>query len=201
MNLQRIAIEKLKPAKYNPRKDLKPGDPAFEKIRRSLRDFGYVDPVIWNDVTGNIVGGHQRDKVLVAEGATEIDCVVVHIENPQDEKALNVALNKAVGEWEPVALADLLSELQTAGYDLRATGFDAAEIDDLFSKVHDKDVKYDDCEIDPDAVIPFVQPGDIWTLGRHRMVCGDATKASDVATLMEDLKANLVLTDPPYNVS
>ena len=94
MNLQRIAIEKLKPAKYNPRKDLKPGDPAYEKIKRSLNDFGYVDPVIWNEVTGNIVGGHQRYKVLLAEGAREIDCVVVHIENMQDEKALNIALNK-----------------------------------------------------------------------------------------------------------
>ena len=68
MNLQRISVSKLKPAKYNPRKDLKPGDPAYEKIRRSLHDFGYVDPVIWNEVTGNIVGGHQRYKVLTAEG-------------------------------------------------------------------------------------------------------------------------------------
>ena len=123
MNLQRISIDKLKPAKYNPRKDLKPGDPAYEKIKRSLHDFGYVDPVIWNEVTGNIVGGHQRYKVLKAEGVTEIDCVVVHIENPQDEKALNVALNKAVGEWEPKALADLLQDLQLSGYDVGAAAF------------------------------------------------------------------------------
>ena len=108
MNLRRISVEKLKPAKYNPRKDLRPGDPAYEKIKRSLHDFGYVDPVIWNEVTGNIVGGHQRYKVLLAEGVTEIDCVVVHIEDAQAEKALNIALNKAVGEWEPKALADLL---------------------------------------------------------------------------------------------
>ena len=106
--------------------------------------------MIWNDVTGNIVGGHQRYKVLVNEGATEIDCVVVHIENPQDEKALSIALNKAVGEWEPVALADLLADLQSSGYDLGATGFDTAEVDDLFSKVHDKDVSDDDCGIDPE---------------------------------------------------
>ena len=201
MNLQRISVERLKPAKYNPRKDLKPGDPAYEKIRRSLHDFGYVDPVIWNEVTGNIVGGHQRYKVLVAEGATEIDCVVVHIENPQDEKALNIALNKAVGEWEPVALADLLADLQSSGYDLGSTGFDAAEVDDLFSKVHDKDVKDDGCDIDPEEITPFVQPGDIWTLGRHRMVCGDATNPEDVARLMDGLKANLIVTDPPYNVA
>lgn len=201
MNLQRIPIEKLKPAKYNPRKDLKPGDPAYEKIKRSLHDFGYVDPVIWNEVTGNIVGGHQRYKVLVNEGATEIDCVVVHIENPQDEKALNIALNKAVGEWEPVALADLLSDLQSSGYDLGATGFDAAEVDELFSKVYDKDVRDDDCDIDPEEIAPFVQPGDVWTLGRHRMVCGDATNPADVDLLMDGLKANLIVTDPPYNVS
>lgn len=144
MKLQKVPVEKLKPAKYNPRKDLKPGDPAYEKIKRSMTTYGYVDPVIWNEVTGNIVGGHQRYKVLVAEGVKEIDCVVVHIENPQDENALNIALNKAVGEWEPKALADLLSDLQLSGYDLGATGFDAAEVDDLFSKVHDKDVKDDE---------------------------------------------------------
>ena len=196
-----MPIAQLKPAMYNPRKDLKPGDPAYEKIKRSLKEFGYVDPVIWNEVTGNIVGGHQRYKVLVAEGATEIDCVVVHIENTQDEKALNIALNKAVGEWEPIALADLLSELQMSGYDLGATGFDAAEIDDLFSKVHDKDIKDDECDINPDEVKPFVHPGDVWTLGRHRMVCGDATSEADMVLLMGSLKVNLVVTDPPYGVS
>ena len=152
LNMKRMPIDRLKPAKYNPRKDLKPGDPAYEKIKRSLHDFGYVDPIVWNEVTGNIVGGHQRYKVLVNEGATEVDCVVVHIENPQDEKALNIALNKATGDWEPTALADLLQDLQLSGYDLGATGFDAAEVDDLFSKVHDKDVHDDDCDIDPEEV-------------------------------------------------
>ena len=187
MNLKKLPVGLLKPAKYNPRKDLRPGDPAYEKIKRSLHDFGYVDPVIWNEVTGNIVGGHQRYKVLLAEGVTEIDCVVVHIEDPQDEKALNIALNKAVGEWEPKALAELLADLQLSGYDLGATGFDAAEVDDLFSQVHDKDVKDDDCELDAAEVTPFVKPGDLWTLGRHRMLCGDATSADDVARLMDGL--------------
>lgn len=199
MNLQRIPVEKLKPAKYNPRKDLKPGDPAYEKIRRSLQDFGYVDPVIWNEVTGNIVGGHQRYKVLVAEGVTEIDCVAVHIENPSDEKALNIALNKATGDWEPTALADLLTDLQLNGYDLGATGFDAAEIDELFTKVHDKEVKDD--SFDVTAALEeaaFVHPGDIWLLGEHRLVCGDSTKPDDVQKLMNGKKANLCVTDPPY---
>ena len=201
MTIRKMPVTALKPAKYNPRNDLKPGDPAYEKIKRSLHDFGYVDPVIWNEVTGNIVGGHQRYKVLTAEGATEIDCVVVHIENPQDEKALNIALNKAVGEWEPKALADLLSDLQLSGYDVGATGFDAAEVDELFSKVHDKDVKDDDTELDAETIVPFVKSGDLWTLGRHRMLCGDATSEDDLNRLMGDVKANLVVTDPPYNVA
>lgn len=161
MNIQTVNVKKMKPAAYNPRKDLKPGDPAYEKIKRSLTEFGYVDPIIWNEVTGNIVGGHQRYKVLTEEGATELQCVVVHIEKPEDEKALNIVLNKAVGEWEPVALADLLQDLQSADYDLGSTGFEPAEIDDLFSKV----------------------------------------KEEDLSALMGDVKANLVVSDPPYNVN
>ena len=193
MTIRKVPVTALKPSKYNPRKDLKPGDPAYEKIKRSLHDFGYVDPVIWNEVTGNIVGGHQRYKVLTAEGATEINCVVVHIENPQDEKTLNIALNKAVGEWEPKALADLLSDLQLSGYDVGATGFDAAEVDELFSKVHDKDVKDDDTELDAETIVPFVKSGDRWTLGRHRMLCGDATSEDDLNHLMGDVKASYEL--------
>ena len=202
MNLQRISVDRLKPAKYNPRKDLKPGDPAYEKIKRSLHEFGYVDPVIWNEVTGNIVGGHQRYKVLTAEGATEIDCVVVHIENPQEEKALNIALNKAVGEWEPVALADLLNDLKLSGYDVDATGFDAAEIDDLFSKVHDKDVKEDDFDVGAELKQPcFSRMGDVWHLGRHTVICGDTTLPETFERLLGDARVNLVCTDAPYFVA
>lgn len=192
MQIKRLPIDALKPAKYNPRKDLKPGDPAYEKIRRSLHDFGYVDPIIWNEVTGNIVGGHQRYKVLKAEGTTEVDCVVVHIENPNDEKALNIALNKATGEWEPVALAELLQDLQLTGYDLNSTGFDAAEVDDLFSLVHDKDVRDDETALDPATIMPFVKPGDVWTLGRHVLLCGD-----NMDRLMGGTRANLMITDLP----
>ena len=201
MNIQKISVDQLKPAKYNPRKDLKPGDPAYEKIRRSLHEFGYVDPVIWNEVTGNIVGGHQRYKVLVAEGATEIDCVVVHIENKQEEKALNIALNKAVGEWEPVALADLLSDLKISGYDLDVTGFDAAEVDDLFSQVHDKDVKEDDFDVGAELKQPCLsRMVDVWNLGRHTVICGDTTLPETFERLLGDTKVNLVCTDAPYFV-
>ena len=90
-----VALTASSPRNTIPAKTSSPAILPYEKIRRSLHDFGYVDPVIWNEVTGNIVGGHQRYKVLVSEGATEIDCVVVHIEDPQDEKALNIALEQS----------------------------------------------------------------------------------------------------------
>ncbi len=201
MNIKKVPVSMLKPAKYNPRKDLKPGDPAYEKIKRSMDDFGYVDPIIWNEATGNIVGGHQRFKVLKAEGAQEITCVVVHIENPDDEKALNVVLNKATGDWEPAALADLLSELKTNGYDLDSTGFDAVEVDDILSNVHNKDVKEDNFDIEAELEKPcFSRSGDIWHIGRHTVICGDSTLLDTYEMLLGDTKVNLVCTDPPYLV-
>ena len=99
MNIQKISVDQLKPAKYNPRKNLKPGDPAYEKIRRSLHEFGYVDPVIWNEVTGNIVGGHQRYKVLVAEGAEEIAGVVVRIHR-NDSSSTIVGRQLPMKAWQ-----------------------------------------------------------------------------------------------------
>ena len=198
---RRIPVEMLKPAKYNPRIDLQPGDPAYEKIKKSLDEYGYVDPLIWNEVTGNIVGGHQRYKILVAEGATEIDCVVVHIENPQEEKALNIALNKAVGEWEDQSLASLLQDLQESGYNMGLTGFDDEEIDALLARKDVADIDDDETDLDAETIQPFVRKGDLWMLGPHRLLCGDATSTGDLDKLMDGVKANLILTDPPYNVS
>jgi DNA modification methylase len=201
MIVQKIPVSEINPAKYNPRKDLKPGDPAYEKLKRSMTEFGYVEPIIWNEETGNIVGGHQRYKILLKEGHTEVECVVVKL--PADkEKALNVALNKVTGDWEIEALADLLHELNEQDFDLSLTGFDAAEIEDLFSQVHDKDVTDDDFDLDKALEEePVSKPGDIWLLGRHRLICGDSTKAETYEKLMEGKKANLVLTDPPYGVA
>jgi DNA modification methylase len=201
MIVQKIPVSEINPAKYNPRKDLKPGDPAYEKLKRSMTEFGYVEPIIWNEETGNIVGGHQRYKILLEEGHTEVECVVVKL--PADkEKALNVALNKVTGDWEVKALTELLNDLNEQDFDLTLTGFDAAEIEDLFSQVHDKDVTDDDFDVD--AALeeePVSKPGDIWLLGRHRLICGDSTKAETYEKLMEGKKANLVLTDPPYGVA
>ncbi|KAB2953947.1 DNA modification methylase [Heliorestis acidaminivorans] len=200
MTIRKVPVNDIKPAKYNPRQDLKPGDPAYEKLKRSISEFGYVEPIIWNETTGHIVGGHQRYKVLVAEGYEEVECVVVNL-LPEREKALNVALNKVTGDWEYEALADLLKELDEQDFDVTLTGFDAAEIDDLFNQVHDKEAKEDDYDVNKALEEgTFVQRGDLWLLGHHRLFCGDATKAEDLRLLMDGKKANLLLTDPPYNV-
>jgi DNA modification methylase len=200
MIIRKVPVTDINPAEYNPRKDLKPGDPAYEKLKRSMTEFGYVEPIIWNEETGNIVGGHQRYKVLVAEGHTEVECVIVKM-TAEREKALNVALNKVTGDWEFEALADLIKDLEAQDFDVTLTGFDAAEIEDLFSQVHDKDATDDDYDVNKALEeAAFVKPGDVWLLGRHRLLCGDATKPEDVEKLMDGKKANLVLTDPPYNV-
>lgn len=200
MIIRKVPVTDINPAKYNPRKDLKPGDPAYEKLKRSMTEFGYVEPIIWNEETGNIVGGHQRYKVLMAEGHTEVECVIVKM-SAEREKALNVALNKVTGDWEFEALADLIKDLEAQDFDVTLTGFDAAEIEDLFSQVHDKDASDDDYDVNQALEeAAFVKSGDVWLLGRHRLMCGDATNPDDVEKLMDGKKANLVLTDPPYNV-
>ena len=104
MKFVKKKITDLIPADYNPRKDLKPGDPDYEKLKRSMHEFGYVDPIIWNQQTGHVVGGHQRLKILQDEGIKEAECVVVNL-NEDKEKALNVALNKISGDWDKRTIA------------------------------------------------------------------------------------------------
>lgn len=125
MNIKSIAINKLKAAKYNPRKDLQEGDAEYEKLKNSLDVFGYVDPIIWNERTGNIVGGHQRLKILKAQGIKSVDVSVVDLDD-EHEKALNLALNKISGDWEEEKLDELLKSLD-ADLVLLA-GFDDSEL-------------------------------------------------------------------------
>ena len=191
----------LLPADYNPRKDLKPGDAEYEKLKRSIEQFGYVEPVIWNQTTGRVVGGHQRLKVLMDMGMTEVDCVVVAMDE-EKEKALNIALNKISGDWDKDKLALLIADLQGADFDVSLTGFEPAEIDALFKDTLKDGVKDDDFDVGAELAQPtMTKPADVWTLGRHRLICGDSTKAETYDLLMGGTKANLVITDPPYNVN
>ena len=201
MDIQTLPVDKLVPADYNPRKDLKPGDPEYEKLKRSLAEFGYVEPVIWNQTTGHVVGGHQRLKVLIDTGVTEVECVVVEM-SEEKEKALNVALNKISGEWDNDKLSLLISDLQLMDFDVSLTGFDAQELDALFKDTQRKGVQDDDFDVDAALKEPaMTKPGDLWLLGKHRLVCGDSTKRDVFDLLMDGGQANLVVTDPPYNVN
>lgn len=201
MIIEKKNVAELLPAEYNPRKDLKPGDAEYEKLKRSIEQFGYVEPVIWNKATGKVVGGHQRLKVLMDMGYTEVDCVVVEL-SEEKEKALNIALNKISGEWDKEKLALLITDLQGAEFDVSLTGFETAELDDLFKDSLKDGIKEDDFDVEAELQKPsFSKPGDVWTLGRHKLICGDSTKAETFELLMCGKKANLVITDPPYNVN
>ena len=200
MRIKQIALTDLTPADYNPRKDLQPGEADYEKLRRSLSEFGYVEPVIWNKTTGNVVGGHQRLKVLADLGYKTVDCVVVELDETR-EKALNVALNKISGDWDDSKLALLIADLDASDFDVELTGFDESEIQQLIGSLDGDSIEDDNFDLNAALeAAAFVQRGDIWRIGRHRLMCADATNPADVETLMDGKQANLVVTDPPYNV-
>ena len=197
--LKMLPVSVLKPAEYNPRKKLKKGDKEYKKIENSIREFGFADPLVVNaDMT--IIGGHQRLNVAIDLGYTEVPCAIVDVDKTR-EKALNIALNKITGAWDDQMLADLLKDLENVNFNLDFTGYEAPEIGQLFSNIYDKKVKEDNFDVDSELKQPtFSKPGDIWHLGKHRVICSDSTKMDTYERLMEGVKANLVLTDPPYNV-
>ena len=140
MVIEKRRLSELRPAEYNPRRKLQPGEPEYEKIARSIEDFGYCDPIIIN-ADGTIIGGHQRHQVLMDMGAEYADVVVVAL--PKDkEKALNIALNKITGKWDEAKLTELIGELDLEGYDLTKTGYDGAELQGIL----------DQLRIDPDEL-------------------------------------------------
>ncbi len=201
MEIVKKKLSELNPASYNPRKALQPGDPAYEKLKASILSFGNVEPIVWNRATRNVIGGHQRLRVLLDLGITESEVSVVEL-SEVDEKRLNIALNKITGEWDDEKLTSLLADLTTGGADVFSSGFDDQELSVMFADLT-KAAAHDDA-FDLSAALEqaaFVKRGDLWTVGRHRLLCGDATSAEDVALLMDSRKANLILTDPPYGVS
>lgn len=154
MIIKRIPLEKLNPAVYNPRKDLRPGDPEYQKLKNSIETFGCVQTIVWNERTGNVVGGHQTLKVLRDLGLTEADVSVVDLDESH-EKALNIALNKISGEWDDEKLNTLLTELEAdADFDMALIGFDPDEIDRLCNGMTADDstdnISNGSKELDPD---------------------------------------------------
>ena len=204
MQLEMIAVERINPAPYNPRKDLQPGDSEYEKLKRSMEEFDCVEPLVWNRRTGNLVGGHQRLKILLARGDREVACSVVDLPSER-EKALNLALNKISGDWDREKLASLLDELtQIPEFDVELTGFELPEVSKLLDEFLVSGGEGDDgfdVEAELEAIDePETKPGELIELGPHRVLCGDSTRHEDVARLMGERQAGLVFTDPPYAV-
>lgn len=181
-------------APYNPRR-IEPDQ--LLALRHSLRQFGAVEPVVANRRTGRIVGGHQRVKAAEAEGIETLPVVWVDLDETA-ERQLNLALNKISGEWDEPALAALLEELGAAALDL--TGFDGSEVEELIARMKREARAVDPDEVPEPPKVAVTKPGDLYVLGKHRLLCGDATKAEDVVWGLDGAKPFLTGTDPPYGV-
>ncbi len=192
MEIKRIPIDQINPAKYNPRKDLKPGDPEYEKLKKSIDEFDLVEPLVMNKRGNVLISGHQRLKILKERGDTEIEVSVVDL-SPERERALNIALNKIRGDWDLPKLSEILKNIDDELKDI--TGFDAEEIDELLG--FKEEVQEDNFDEEAPEE-PITKPGDLWLLGNHRLLCGDSTSFADIEKLMNGEKANCVITSPPY---
>jgi DNA modification methylase len=193
-----IEVDKLIPYVNNARTH---SPEQINKIRSSLREFGFVNPVII-DKELNIIAGHGRVLAAKAEGIKEVPCVLVDYLTEAQKKAYIIADNRMAMDagWDEEMLRVELESLEAEAFDLSLTGFDEDEISDLFKT--EKEVEDDDYDLTKALEeASFVEKGDLWIVGRHRLVCGDATNPDDVNKLMDGKRANLILTDPPYGVS
>lgn len=197
---QLVSTEKLIPYINNARTH---SPEQITKLRSSLREFGFINPVII-DREYNVIAGHGRIEAAKAENITEVPCVFVDYLTDAQKKAYILADNRMAMDagWDEELLRVEIEALQGADFDVSLTGFDKDEIADLFAGDEDSAAKDDDYDLSAALEkATFVQRGDIWTVGRHRLMCGDATSAEDVSALMDGKKANLIVTDPPYGVS
>ena len=195
---EKVDIDRLIPYARNARTHSKE---QILQLRSSLREFGFVNPIIV-DKDLNIIAGHGRVLAAKAEGLSEVPCVFAEHLTDAQKRAYILADNRLAlnAGWDEELLALEFGELKDLGFDLELTGFGLDEIEKLFA-ADGKEVQDDDFDLAAALEqAAFVLPGDVWTLGRHRLICGDATHADTVKKLMDGRKANLVLTDPPYNV-
>lgn len=195
---EKVNIDKLIPYARNARTHSKE---QILQLRSSLREFGFVSPIIC-DKDYNIIAGHGRILAAKAEGLTEVPCVFAEHLTEAQKKAYILADNRLAlnAGWDEEQLALEFADLKDLGFNLELTGFDAGEIEKLFAS--DTEVQEDDFDVDAELdKPPMTKPGDLWLLGRHRLLCGDATKSEDIKLLMDGKKANLCVTDPPYNCS
>ena len=195
--MQLVPLSKLVPYVNNARTH---SPEQLTKLRSSLREFGFINPVII-DRNFNVIAGHGRIAAAKEEGMEEVPCVFADFLTEAQKKAYILADNRMALDagWDEELLRIEIESLQGADFDVSLTGFGEDEIADLFAGDGEKDDDFNLSAALEKAA--FVERGDIWTVGRHRLMCGDATSAEDVAALMDGKKANLIVTDPPYNVA
>ena len=198
MNL--VDVDKLIPYVNNARTHSKE---QINKLRASIREFGFINPVII-DRDYNVIAGHGRILASQEEGIDKVPCVFVDYLTDAQKKAYIIADNRMAldADWDEELLKIEIESLKDEDFDLSFTGFDESELLDLFGD--DSKGKVEDDNFDLSSALEkasFVEKGDVWTVGKHRLMCGDATSKEDVQTLMGDTKGNLILTDPPYGVS
>ena len=197
--MQLVAVSKLVPYVNNARTH---NAQQITKLRSSLREFGFINPVII-DSEYNVIAGHGRIMAAKEEGIEEVPCVFVDYLTPAQKKAYILADNRMAMDagWDEELLRLEIEALQAESFDVCLTGFDEKDIADLFAG-EDGDVQDDDFDVDEELQKPPVsKSGDVWLLGNHRLICGDSTKEETYEVLMDGKKANLVVTDPPYNVN
>ena len=196
MQIKKVPTKDLISPDWNPRQIT---TEELEKLKTSLEEFGYIEPIIVNDVNNHVVGGNQRLRALIALGYDEVDCVYVHIEDINKEKACNVALNKISGDWDEDKLRVVLEDIELSPIDIKLTGFDELELTELEVKepitVHEDDFIIEDEE---DMEVNVME-GDLFKLGEHYLLCGDSTVEANVKKLMQGAKAKILFTSPPYS--
>ena len=198
--MQLVPLGKLVPYINNARTH---SPEQLTKLRSSLREFGFINPVII-DRDYNIIAGHGRVLAAKEEGIMEVPCVFVDYLTEAQKKAYILADNRMALDagWDEELLRIEIESLQGEDFDVSLTGFEEQELADLFAIEGDKAAKDDDFDLSAALEkASFVERGDLWIVGRHRLVCGDATRTEDVERLMDGKKANLIVTDPPYGVS
>lgn len=197
--MQLVAVSKLVPYVNNARTH---NAQQITKLRSSLREFGFINPVII-DREYNVIAGHGRILAAKEEGIEEVPCVFVDYLTPAQKKAYILADNRMAMDagWDEELLRVEIEALQAEAFDVGLTGFDEKDIAELFAG-EDGDAQDDDFDVDEELQKPPVsKSGDVWLIGNHRLICGDSTKEETYAVLMDGKKANLVVTDPPYNVN
>ena len=196
--MQLVDINKLIPYVNNARTH---NAQQINKLRSSLREFGFINPVII-DRDFNVIAGHGRIMAAKEEGINEVPCVFVDYLTEAQKKAYILADNRMAMDagWDEELLKVEIEALQAEDFDLSLTGFDESELAGFFDTADD--AKEDDFDVDAELEKPPVtKSGDLWLLGNHRLLCGDSTKEESYTLLMNSKKANLVVTDPPYNVN